>query len=267
MEYQEYSPARYLSKYIRCYWTVKLKLENLKTDKFLFPSRGYMDLDFNIKGTVIRRNNSVESVCKAGYVCGVNTDFIEVDVLNDLEIFGVRFCHGGTFSLFNTQPRDFTGLNINTGDIPGGDELTNKILDAKDIMGRITIIESFIVNNTMHDNFDERVSHSIQTMKTTRGSLSIDELARHVNLSQRQFRRRFLSYTGVTPKSINRIIRFQHILSAYRLNDKKKLWQVADDCGYVDKSHIVKDFKYFTKKSPVFFIDQENDIVKKFNKL
>ena len=267
MEYQEYLPSDHLLNYIKCFWTIKIDFSTIHTNRFLFPSRCYMDLDFNISGEIIRRNNSGETVCKGGYICGVNNDYIEVEVFSDLEMFGVRFCHGGAYPFLKLPATELLSQSIDLYDVMGNDTLNNKIFEAKDTKQRVKVIESLMTKKIVSHKFDDRIYHSLQLIKKRKGNISIKELADCVNLSQRHFRRQFQIYTGTTPKSISRMTRFQHLLSAYRSNNKKEIYKSIEDCAYVDQSHVIRDFKYFTNKTPRYFVNNEDVIVKSFNKL
>jgi transcriptional regulator GlxA family with amidase domain len=75
------------------------------------------------------------------------------------------------------------------------------------------------------------------------------------SLSVRQFIRKFEERTGVSPKTFDRIVRFDR---AYRLkNNRPDLdWlSIALYSDYYDYQHLAKDYKDFTNSTPVGFYD------------
>ncbi len=94
-----------------------------------------------------------------------------------------------------------------------------------------------------------------------RGRGRIDDLARHVLLSPRQLTKVFRVELGVTPKSVNRLIRFGHarrVLQARVLAGRDRaLADVAVAAGYYDHAHLVRDFQEFLGCSPTAWLDEE----------
>ncbi len=86
---------------------------------------------------------------------------------------------------------------------------------------------------------------------------SLDWLARQSSLSIRQFIRKFEERTGVSPKMFDRISRFDRV---YRLkNNQPDLdWlSIALANGYYDYQHLAKDYRDFTRMTPVSFYETD----------
>jgi AraC-like DNA-binding protein len=92
----------------------------------------------------------------------------------------------------------------------------------------------------------------------SRGAWSMDQVARHVALSPRQLRSIFTEEFGMGPKAVARLMRFQHavgrIAEGIHNGDQPVLVDVASGCGYVDQSHLVRDFRQYTDLSPTEWI-------------
>ena len=84
------------------------------------------------------------------------------------------------------------------------------------------------------------------------GRLSISALARESGWSVRQLERRFRSETGLSPRVLARIVRFQRVFRA--LGRERSDWvSVALDCGYSDQPHLIREFREFTGQTPGAF--------------
>jgi methylphosphotriester-DNA--protein-cysteine methyltransferase len=69
-----------------------------------------------------------------------------------------------------------------------------------------------------------------------------------LNMSTRQFERRFLTRVGLSPKLFCRIQRFSHVFQVFEAG---RNWaQAAVECGYYDQAHLVKNFREFSGDAP-----------------
>lgn len=98
-------------------------------------------------------------------------------------------------------------------------------------------------------------------MARRRGRGRMDDLARHVCLSARQLTKLFHAEVGVTPKVVNRLIRFEHarqeIQARVLAGGPLALTDVAHATGYYDHAHLVREFQGFLDCSPTEWLAEE----------
>lgn len=98
-------------------------------------------------------------------------------------------------------------------------------------------------------------------MTANRGRGRMDDLSRHVCLSGRQLTKLFHAEFGVTPKAINRLIRFdqarQEVQRRALQGGSLALADIAHDVGYYDHAHLVRDFQGFLGCSPTAWLAEE----------
>lgn len=82
----------------------------------------------------------------------------------------------------------------------------------------------------------------------------MDTLASQNALSASQFERRFKFLTGVTPKTMARLIRFESIRNMLIINPLRRATDLAQDFGYTDQAHFIHDFKAFATLTPSEFV-------------
>ena len=75
-------------------------------------------------------------------------------------------------------------------------------------------------------------------------------MLKRLNVSERQFERRFVRAVGVSPHHYIRIVRFQEAMRLIKANQFERLSDVAYDLNYVDQSHFIKDIKAFSGYTP-----------------
>jgi transcriptional regulator GlxA family with amidase domain len=89
-----------------------------------------------------------------------------------------------------------------------------------------------------------------QYMQDRKGTIRIDEIAHHAALSMRQYERRFVEETGLTPKTFARTTRFQRALDMKRLFPGHSWLSIAHEFGYFDQMHMIHDFQSLGGDAP-----------------
>lgn len=79
---------------------------------------------------------------------------------------------------------------------------------------------------------------------------SIEAMADQACLSYRQFDRKFIERTGISPKEYFRVARFDQTFRIKNRYPELDWLSIAMKFGYYDYQHLVKDYKYFVGLSP-----------------
>ncbi len=87
------------------------------------------------------------------------------------------------------------------------------------------------------------VGQAWHRLQQTGGNLRIAELAAELGWSRRHLATQLRAETGLSPKSAARLIRFEGACDRLRAVDHPPLAEVAADAGYVDQSHLARDFR------------------------
>jgi AraC-like DNA-binding protein len=80
----------------------------------------------------------------------------------------------------------------------------------------------------------------------------IGSLASSLFISERQLRRRFEAATGLPPKLLQRVFRFQYFLALAWSHERpsEHLPRLAAEAGYADQSHLTRESMRFHARSP-----------------
>ena len=92
----------------------------------------------------------------------------------------------------------------------------------------------------------------------------VKSIAAKASITERSVQQRFKKYTGYSPKSLLRFLRFKQVLqevTEWRETEKKSWFELINRYGYHDQSHLIKDFKYYTGVSPKRFLKLHQESV------
>nr|WP_246410033.1 helix-turn-helix domain-containing protein [Granulicella aggregans] len=97
-------------------------------------------------------------------------------------------------------------------------------------------------------------------MINKKGTVAINDLARSIGLSLRQYERRFADEVGMSPKLFSRVTRFQTALDTKRVEPMRSWLSIAHEFGYLDQTHMVRDFRSLSGTVPGQILVQSGDL-------
>lgn len=125
-------------------------------------------------------------------------------------------------------------------------EVSERIAAAPDDASRVAVVEGFL--QELPFARDPVVTRALERLSDPTSRLSLAAIAVELALSERQLERRFLLRVGMMPKRFARLARFQRAVSL--MNSAPALATVAQDAGYYDQSHFVREFRVFAGTPP-----------------
>lgn len=87
------------------------------------------------------------------------------------------------------------------------------------------------------------VRRAAELIRASGGTARVTELAADVGWSRRHLTERFRVETGLGPKAMARVVRFERVCSRLLRPDRPPLAVAAADAGYVDQAHMARDFR------------------------
>jgi AraC-like DNA-binding protein len=94
------------------------------------------------------------------------------------------------------------------------------------------------------------IGRAMEAIAAAHGVLDLDWAATQAGMSVRQFRRRCLEESGLTPKHLCRVLRFRRSLEL-AANRRLSWAAIAAETGYFDQAHLIRDFREFTGQTPM----------------
>lgn len=123
-----------------------------------------------------------------------------------------------------------------------------QVLEQANNHERVVILQGFLLNLLYESAHDDLIKESTFQINKENGNVAVNRLAQQYYLSRRQYIRRFKHSVGIGPKKFANIVRFQKALLLQKLGVE---WtKIAEECGYYDQPHFIKEMKRFSGFSP-----------------
>lgn len=182
-------------------------------------------------------------------------------VPNHYCMFKILFQPGGFYRLFGTPMTLFADTAVETISVLGNPihSLREQIANAEGFVGMIAAAEVFLLKQVSKTKIDVLPIDSVLRQSDFH-RFSLDQLAAGACLSTRQFERKFLERTGVSPKIYQRLVRFNQAMKIKNAQPYRPWIDITYACGYFDQMHLLRDFRQFTGNTPTHF-DFDNAVV------
>lgn len=253
MAYQKIQPLKPLKPFVESIW-VQDDLRDASTENFdptiILPS-AKIDLLFFYRDPFVQIENGQEYKFPIFFLIGQRSKPIKVAATGKTGIIIFSFYPWGAASFFPLPMHELQDCSIDLGRFlsPASiRSLENQILEVNNNSERVNILQNFLIQLLNNPTFDQLIMRSTVKINQNKGKVEVNELAKDFNLSRRQYIRRFKDSVGINPKKFANIIRFQKALLFQKMGVS---WtRIADECGYYDQPHFIKEIKAFSGFCP-----------------
>ncbi len=130
----------------------------------------------------------------------------------------------------------------------GTDRLFDSLAGETDMGRLLDRLEGALARRLGGVTLDSGFSHAVKMLEQGH---AVGRVERELDLSAHGLRRLFRDHAGMMPKTFARLERFR---TTVRELPRRTSWvQLALDCGYVDQSHLIREFKAFSGTTPARF--------------
>ncbi|MBO9634292.1 MAG: helix-turn-helix transcriptional regulator [Chitinophagaceae bacterium] len=184
----------------------------------------------------------------------------------------IEFIPGGFYSLFNV-PMSYIRNQLWSFDDVIGQNMVNwndQLAGLNQFSDIVRNVDSFFLQQLIRKQTTPKYSKQVawachQLCGNYNGE--INQLARTLNMSLRNFEQQFTEQVGMPPVLLRRVKRFQKAVAMKLRNPNLPWTSIAYDCNYYDQMHLIRDFKIFSSLSPSAAFRQMPPPVEKFVKI
>ena len=210
----------------------------------------------------VQRNipsGGLELVCRLGgepRVVGPLTSAL-VEVLEPgTTIVGLRFAPGAAAGVLGLPASELVDLAVEAGDVWGGGalaELADPDAAPEQLLARLQMLVAARFADAGAP--DPLVAEAVRRLRWATDD--VGSLTSTLHISERQLRRRFQVATGLAPKPLHRVLRFQrfhslaqHAIASGTAPGNDGLARLAAEAGYADQPHLNRECLRLTGTSP-----------------
>jgi len=165
----------------------------------------------------------------------------------------------GLYQLSGIPMNLFTGsYSLDATSILSAKELSEcreQMFQHRDPARAVNVLDNFLLKKFKARTYELRNIDKIAGyIDSKMGNVNLDWLTSQACMSVKTLERHFSEKIGHTPKYFSRIIRFKN---AFQLLDNSArqpdIIKIVEDCGYTDQSHLIKEFRHFSGRTPKFY--------------
>ncbi len=142
------------------------------------------------------------------------------------------------------------------------EDLQVQLIEAKNEQERMTLLTSFLLARFKQAKTrDTLVEESLRFIHKNIGSIHVKYLLDYLNISERQFERRFTQTVGLSPHLYIRVKRFNEAIRLIKTRQFERLTDVAYALNFSDQSHFIRDIKAFSGMTPKSLSQKVDDFL------
>lgn len=142
--------------------------------------------------------------------------------------------------------------------IPSGTQLIDRLSEADCWPQRWQVLDRFFLQRIQgRFRWPDELQHAWNLMQLHEGTVGVAEMADAVGWSRRHLGQQFRRHTGLPPKAMARVFRFQRAQRLLRSPSQPSLASVAAACGYSDQAHMTREWRQFAGTTPTNWLSTE----------
>ncbi len=201
---------------------------------------------------VVEQADGVQIELPRVFFVRAQTQPLRIKATGSCHAIGVNLESWGTRFLIDEQVDLTTSPVVPLdGDWRDLSRLLKRILNQRGDREALAVLEQFISDRqrSMHPDVLS-VRAAVEMLYASSGGQSVKGLAADCYLSPSQLERQFNYFTGLTPKTVARLVRFDAACAKLLNEPSTRLTDMAQQLGYVDQAHFVHEFKAFAACTP-----------------
>lgn len=123
--------------------------------------------------------------------------------------------------------------------------LLPQLFEKTTLSERIALAEPYLLAHFHPERLDPLALNASHALLKARGGLKTREMARNLHVSERHLERSLLAQTGLLPKLLATLFRYQFLWNDALEGRYSSLSETAYALGYADQAHMAREFRRF----------------------
>ena len=269
MRYREYAPAPALAGLVHRFWTLEGSTPEVEFQRAMPDGRP--ELIFNLADPFERRRPDGTEVQPRALLVGPTTRALLVRPTGRVDLVGVRLQPGPWPALLDLDAAELLDRAVALRDAARHwrADLLEPLAETKGAAARLALLERRLLRESGRQargdrRRERRLSAAVELTLAARGRLSVSRVAELTGTSERNLTRLFRAGTGMSPRLLGRLARFQQVLGALERPVPVRWAALAYRHGYCDQAHLCREFRRFGGLSPGRYLAAARDVTRHF---
>jgi AraC-like DNA-binding protein len=251
MQHQEFEPPSALRDSIKCFWYNRRDFGEQPSGFEVIPD-GYAEIIFHFgSGCSMLHNGSLQPL-PSPFMMGLLNQPVVFYTKNRLEIIGIRCFPWTVFDLLGL-PSGKDVLRIFDHPIAQLQSTLNHCIHAERIDEALAQVKQYFLNARSQIAHDSMLFKAGVAMRGANGRMPVSQVASAAHATVRTLERKFKQSSGYTVKDVSGLMRFEQVRNQLWLNPNSNLAGLAHELGYTDQSHLSREFKRYSGRTPAAF--------------
>lgn len=264
-------PEKQLSPYVTHIWVFESRLGVPIADSRIIVPDGRAKI-------ILPYKNALCASVKKGlmnaneqhiFLVGIQNTPVTIDsTAMDTGTIGIELTPKGLYHLFHLSMHEITNQMVSFEDLFSlwGARLQQMVGNAQNPRAKIALLQTALAHLLQQNEKDySLLDHTLDLLAQTHGMIRVQELAAHIGYTRRYLDLLFKEHVGISPKSLARIMRFQHVYQIWTQQTSSTFLSDHWSAYYYDQSHFIKEFQHFTGFAPQQYQEVVNEFGKAFS--
>ncbi|MGH9333517.1 MAG: AraC family transcriptional regulator, partial [Vicinamibacteria bacterium] len=201
---------------------------------------------------------------RGSWISGQHSRHIDIAGAVDSRMIGARFRPGGLYPFLGAPVAELNDSVVEAELLWGIEmrDLREALLSATSVGKRFGVLDRWLFARAGAKlEPDPCLSRVLDRLVSFPGETLIRALADECGLTQKRLVRTFEDKVGLRPKTLARILRFQTVLKKLERESRVSWSFVAQEAGYYDQAHFIRDFETFSGLTPSRYLVERGEFL------
>jgi AraC-like DNA-binding protein len=247
-QYRFVPPHNLIADVVEFYWQLDLRNGRLNeefTDQIFANLNTSVVFNLGSEYTLTDKHTNSETVFSRSIIIGHHTHVMQYQHFEGNFLFGIKLKPAGFNMLFGISAAELTNDFTEAEFFFRSFFVEERLYDCSNINERKMLLDSILIALLSSAKQNHRILsvHTALTGLVIKNRIyNVRELAAALHLTPRSLERYFKEAMGISPKTCLAIIRFREALKKMHAGNNSFY---ADESGYYDLSHFIKDYRKF----------------------
>jgi len=261
VQYTERLPPPPLDQIVHCFWFLRGNARDARAEPVVCDGRIDIILHFADPFARVHGDGSVSPQADA-LVAGQLTAPLHIVPLGEIDVVGIRLRTAAASALLRAPLAELTDdvAPLSAVDARLTVRLREALSYAQTADARAAALAPALASVVRGVDPVARAA----VCAAGRRAPSVREFSREARMSVRSVERRVLAATGLAPVALRKALRFRR---AFRMLEQTPCgtWsRVAQDAGYFDQAHMIREFRAFAGDAPSRFFQRDPALARAF---